>query len=80
MTLSISDTQHSNALPYAYCSTTESHVLFTIMLSAIRLNVIMLNVVMFSVIMLIEPTNNAVNYNQICFIRLGQGVNNTGWG
>jgi hypothetical protein len=45
MTLSISDTEHNNALSYAECHYAECRVLFTIMLSVIILKVIMLNVV-----------------------------------
>jgi hypothetical protein len=47
MTLSITDTQHSNALHYADC-----HILFIVMLSVFMLNIIMLNVVMLNVVML----------------------------
>ncbi len=45
VTLSINDTQHDNALHYAYCIYDACHILFIEMLSVIMLNVIMLNVV-----------------------------------
>ncbi len=50
MTLSISETQHNNALPCAECRYPECVVLFTIMLSNIMLNVSVLSVVMLSVV------------------------------
>jgi hypothetical protein len=40
MTLSISDTQHNNALPWAECRYAECRILFTIMLSVIMLSVV----------------------------------------
>ncbi len=45
MTLSMSDTQHDNAMPCAQCRYAECCVSFTIMLSVIMLNVVMLSVV-----------------------------------
>ncbi len=50
MTLSISDTQHNNALLCAECRYVEYRVLVAIVLSGIMLNVDMLNVVMLSVV------------------------------
>ncbi len=44
MSLSISDTQHNNALPCAECRHAECRVLFSIMLSDIMLNVSVLSV------------------------------------
>jgi hypothetical protein len=40
ITLSISDTQHNNALRYAECNNAECHVLFIVMLSVVMLNVV----------------------------------------
>jgi len=45
MTLSITDTQHNNALYYAECPYAKCRVLFTVLVSVIRLNVVMLSVV-----------------------------------
>jgi hypothetical protein len=50
MTLSPSDAQHGNALPYAECHYGECHILLTITLSVIMLNVVMLNVIMLNVV------------------------------
>jgi hypothetical protein len=50
MTLSISETQHNNALPCAECRYPKCVVLFTIMLSDTMLNVSVLGVVMLSVV------------------------------
>ncbi len=52
MTLSISDTQHNNALPCTECHYAEYRVLLTILLSVILLNVIMRSVVKLNVVML----------------------------
>jgi hypothetical protein len=38
MTLSITDAQHNDALPYAECQYAEYHVLFIVMLGAIMLS------------------------------------------
>jgi hypothetical protein len=45
MTLSITVTQHNNALHYAECHYAEFRILCTVMVSVSRLNVIMLSVV-----------------------------------
>ncbi len=52
MTLSLSDTQHNNALLCAECRYPKCHVLFAVMLSVIMLNVVMLSVIMLKVVML----------------------------
>jgi hypothetical protein len=66
MTLSISDTQHNNAFPWAECRYAECLILFTIMLSIIMLSVVMLNVGMLSVM---EP----VNYTEKNFMKSTTG-------
>ncbi len=48
MTLSISDTQHNNALLHAECRYADCRVLFIVRLCVIMLNVIMLSVAMLS--------------------------------
>jgi hypothetical protein len=55
MTLSISDTQHNNALLHAECYA-DGHVLFIVRLCVIMLNVIMLSVAMLSVLAPFHPS------------------------
>ena len=51
MTLSLTDTQHNNALDYAEYGSAECHVLSIATLSVITLGVVMLNTVMMNAIM-----------------------------
>jgi hypothetical protein len=55
MSLSITDTQHNNALHFAECHCAQRRVLFIVVLSAVLMSVIMLNVVMLSVV---DPTKH----------------------
>jgi hypothetical protein len=50
MSLSITDTQHNNALHYSECHCAQHHVLFIVVLSAILMGIIILNVVMLSIV------------------------------
>jgi hypothetical protein len=50
MTLSMSDTQHNNALPCAECVYGACRILFTIMLNVVILSVVILSVVMLNVV------------------------------
>jgi hypothetical protein len=56
MTLSISDTQHNNALLHAECRYADCHVLFIVMYCVIMLNVSMLSVAMLSVLAPFHPS------------------------
>jgi hypothetical protein len=50
--LSISNTQHNNALACAVCCYVEFRIVFAIMLSVIMLNFVRLSVIMLNVVML----------------------------
>jgi len=67
MTLSITDTQHNNALHYAECYYAECHSLFVVMLSVIMMNVVILNVIMLNVVMLSVMAPYDVMVTYLCF-------------
>ncbi len=71
MTLSITDTEHDNALQYAKYHCAKCCVLFIGMLNVDMLNVVMLNVVMLNVVMLNVIMQSVV---MLSIIKLSVGV------